>query len=96
MLTTGGYPCDIVHTCASLWPDRLHRAWSVRLLRATWRRGIDCTRAELGRLAERVVAALRVFVDRLARRLPWAVRSHGASKRLALRSLSQAVRGVSR
>lgn len=97
MLTSGGYPCDVELMRRALWPDLLAHAWAVRLLRASWRRGLALPRATLERAAARVVAALVYLRDRLARRLPWAVRlARCGAPRVALRSLSQAVRGVSR
>jgi len=78
------------------WPDRLVHAWWRRLLRATWARGQRWDDVALERLAGRVVASLRYFRDRLARRMPWAVRvARCGSRRVALRSLAQAIRGVS-
>lgn len=96
MLTSGGYSCGVALVELTLWPDRLHRAWTRRLIRRAWLRGLGLADVELGRAAARVVAALRYFVDRLGRRLCWAERlGRCTSPRVALRSLSQAVRGVS-
>lgn len=97
MLTAGDRICAITLAELLRWPDRLHRAWTRRLIRRAWLRGLGLGDVELARAAGRVVAFLRCLGDRLARRLCWSERlGRCGSSRLALRSLSQAVRGVSR
>lgn len=96
MLTAGDRICAIALTELVRWPDRLHRAWTRRLIRRAWLRGLGLGDVELGRVASRVVAFVRCLGDRLARRLCWAERlGRCGAPRVALRSLSQAVRGVS-
>ncbi len=96
MKTAGGYPCDVELVERVRWPDRLHRAWTRRLIRRAWLRGLRVEDVALGRAAARVVAALRVLRDRLARRLAWDERlARCGELDVALRSLSQALRGVS-